>query len=98
MRDAMTPTESEAARREARNERSREYRARRRSGEMAVSVTVPRDTLTAFEKIGLLAPGDRDPHAVACAAAQFLCAAPGVALLGEGLFPAPGDAEGDDAG
>ena len=98
MRDTITPTEAEAARREARNERSREHRARRRAGDVVVSLVVQRDTIHALERLGLLASGERDPYEVACAAAQFLHAAPGMVMVGEGLFPEPDDAEGDDAG
>jgi hypothetical protein len=60
-----------------------------------VLVTVelePRD-LAALERLALLEHGDRDPHRMASAAAQFLAAAPYVAAMGDALWP-----EGEDRG
>jgi hypothetical protein len=55
---------------------------------MLVTVELePRD-LAALERLALLAPGDRDAHRMAAAAAQFLAAAPHVAAMGDALWPA----------
>jgi hypothetical protein len=40
-----------------------------------------------LEQLALLAPGDRAPHRMASAAAQFLAAAPHVAAMGDALWP-----------
>ena len=88
MHHTMMPDEVETARREADNRRSREYRARRRGGEMVVSLIVQPSDRHALERLGLLPAGSRDPYEVGCAVAQFLAAAPGVVMLGEGLYPA----------
>jgi hypothetical protein len=77
----------EAQRRAFARQRSEAYRDRRRRGAVLVTIELePRD-LAALERLALLAPGDRDPHRMARAAAQFLCAAPHVAAMGDALWP-----------
>lgn len=90
----MTHAEMQEARREAAAKRSRDYRARQRAGELVVMVAVPPDVVGAFQRLGLLPRGGRDPQAVANAAAQFLAAAPGLVAIGEALFP-PGAPHSD---
>lgn len=70
-----------ARRRRLARERSEAYRARKRRGAVLVAIELePRD-LAALERLALLAPGDRDPHRMARAAARFIAAAPHVAAM-----------------
>ncbi|UFN49389.1 hypothetical protein LPC08_01715 [Roseomonas sp. OT10] len=73
-------------------DRAAAYRNRRRRGVVLAPVEVDRSALHALERLGLLRAGERDGRDVAEAVARFLAAAPGVALMGEAMFPAEGDA------
>jgi hypothetical protein len=89
MSDAPDQVDDEAHQRDL-TRRSEAYRSRRRRGAALVTIELePRD-LAALERLALLEHGDRDPHWMACAAAQFL-AAPYVAAMGDALWP---EAEG----
>lgn len=79
---------------EAQRRRSEEYRRRRSQGVVLAMVELQPAALHGLERIGLLVRGDRDPRAVADAAARFLETAPAIAAVGAALFPAEGaDAE-----
>ncbi|MFC7539674.1 hypothetical protein ACFQU2_09730 [Siccirubricoccus deserti] len=85
----MMTNEAAVQRREAARRRSEEYRQRRSRGAMVVHIEVVPTDLHALERLGLLPRGERDPYTVACAVATFLQAAPGVAMMGERMFPEP---------
>ena len=60
---------------------------------MVVQVEVDPGTVAALERLALLPRGERDPYEDACAVAQFLMAAPSVAMMGDSLWAATnGDA------
>ena len=69
-------------------QRSEAYRDRRRRGVVLAWIEVEARELAALERLALLEPGERDPHRIACAVAQFLKAAPAVASMGDALWPA----------
>jgi hypothetical protein len=50
-----------------------------------VAIKLEPRALAALERLALLAPGDRDPYRMACAAARFLAAAPHVAPMGDAI-------------
>jgi hypothetical protein len=52
-----------------------------------VAIELEPRALAALERLALLAPGDRDPHRMACAAARFLAAAAHVAAMGDAIWP-----------
>jgi hypothetical protein len=84
--DASDEGDEEAQRRDLARRRSDAYRSRRRRGVVLVAIELePRD-LAALERLALLAPGDRDAHRMAAAAAQFLAAAPHVAAMADALY------------
>ncbi len=79
--------EVEAQQRQLARQRSEAYRDRKRRSAVLVMIELePRD-LAALERLALLDPGDRDPHRMAYAAAQFLAAAPHIAAMGDALWP-----------
>jgi hypothetical protein len=75
--------------------RSEEYRQRRSRGAMVMQIEVVPADLHALERLGLLPSGERDPYTLACAVATFLQAAPGVAIMGERMFPEPAGVPGN---
>jgi hypothetical protein len=79
--------DGEAHRRGLARRRSEAHRGRRRRGAVLVAVELdPRD-FAALERLALLEHGDRNPKRMASAAAQFLTAAPHVAVMGDALWP-----------
>lgn len=82
----MTEVGADASRRVAAARRSRDYRTRRKAGEVVVPVPVSPGALAALERLGLLSRGERDPRAMGHAVARFLAVAPGMAAIGEALF------------
>jgi hypothetical protein len=87
MDDAAHRPGGEAHRRALARRRSEAYRDRRHRGAMLVMIELEPRTVAALERLALLEPGDRDPYRMACAAAQFLCAAPHVVAMGDALWP-----------
>jgi hypothetical protein len=74
-------------RRQAARERSAAWRERKRRGALVVAVEVERSDLAGLERLALLPVGERDPHAIGCAVAQFLAAARPLAAVGDALWP-----------
>ena len=65
--------------------RSRAYRARRRAGMVVLTVEADARVVAALRRLGLVKGDDR--AALADAAARFLAGAPGLATMGEAMFP-----------
>jgi hypothetical protein len=86
----MTSASILEARERARS-RSEAYRDRRRNGRMLVTVEVGRRQIAAFERMALVAVGDRDKTSIAWAVSRFLEAAPHVCAIGDALWPASDD-------
>ena len=76
-----------AQRREMARQRNELYRARKRRGALLITLEIEPDHLAGLERLALLRVGERDPGAVARAAAQFLAAARPLAELGDELWP-----------
>jgi hypothetical protein len=89
--DASDEGDEEAQRRALARRRSEAYRSRRRRGAVVVTIELEPRALAALERLALLAPGDRDPDRMGCAAARFLAAAGHVAAMGDALWPEQGE-------
>ena len=83
----MTSASILEARERARS-RSEAYRERRRNGRMLVTIEIAPHQIAAFERMALVAVGDRDKASIAWAVNRFLEAAPHVCAIGDALWPA----------